>query len=125
MKKRSQTDHAIIEAWITAKENLKAAQETEKNLRLAVAKMAGTEEEGTHTISSQGLTIKVVNKYNRTVDMAAVDANWDNLSEKEKGCFAFKPSLVLKNYREVSSSMSSAMVQCIVTRKGMPTIEVK
>ena len=79
--------------------------------------------EGSHTDEE----VKIVWKINRTVDTAAVQAGWDNLTANAQKAFRWKADVDLTQLRALKDLDSAAYAQAaeyITSKPAKPSIEL-
>ena len=113
-----------IEVWIAAKANLDVVKAKEMELRKEIceAVLQGTHK-GTEHLIVEGLDVAATGKINTKVDTECLDTIWNDLSQGEKDCIVYKPSLVAKEYKTVDAK--SKLHEAIITTPGTPTLKVK
>lgn len=68
-------------------------------------------------------SIKAVQALSYSIDKAALNSLWDTLSEVEQSVVKNEPKLDLHAYKKLPQD--SAFQEVVVTRLGVPTLEVK
>lgn len=116
-----------INKWIEAKKALDHAKNVELELRNKI--VADLKErnpdiiEGTAHHIFQDIDIAVAFKTTKTVDPAALDRVWEELSDAEKEAFVFKPSLDARNYKKVKDS--PAVASAVTIKPAQATVTFK
>ena len=88
----------------------------------------GDKLEGVQHKSLDGLDmdILVTLKLTRSLDTDALDALWSELTEDQRACVEYKPSLNLKNYRALLLNGDEGELINIVTEKpALPSVVLK
>lgn len=113
-----------LENYIKAKDALTAAKKLEAELRLGITdELLKGKGEGTHTFDVTGFKVKAVQRMNYKVDEDELDLIWEDLDQAEQDLIRFKPSLKLKEYKEMPGTL--VLNNAITVTPGMPTLEVK
>lgn len=117
----------IYEDWLESKRELDKAKEKELELRNKIAhKVLGSKSEGAKTERNGGYKITATAKLNRAIDREALSATWDLLSDEEKNCINYKPTLNLAAYKKIESGVVESdglLMDCITVKPG--TVELK
>ena len=79
---------------------------------------------GTFNTTVGDFAVKGSFKNNYKVNQVEVDQNYDHMTEDEKRCLNFKPTLVLKEYNLLEGS-TSILDDCITISPAMPTMVIK
>ena len=113
-----------LENYMKAKDALKAAKEKEAVLRLEITDelLKGTSE-GTHNFTIDGLKVKAVNRMTYKLDEDELELIWDDLPEAEADLIRMKPTLKLKDYKEMYGDLM--INNAITVSPAMPSLEVK
>lgn len=115
----------LLEEWQKAKADLNLAKKQEGALRKQIAEHFIELGEGTHNEDlPDGRILKCVNKMNYRLDAKAVDEHWDELTELEKESVIWKPSLVLRQYKDTPEDRRAALDEMITITPGMPTVSI-
>lgn len=123
------TPREKLEQWYALKDQLKTLSEKEMSLRKEIAEgYFPNPIEGTNTVDiGGGYALKGQFKYNRKVDTPIL------LNLKEKflankirvdALVEFKPSLVLKEYRQLTEEERTLFDGCLIITPASPTIEI-
>jgi hypothetical protein len=115
---------------IAALRAAKSAETAAKNERLRLEDLIEKQftkpdgGEGSHTDEE----VKITWKINRTVDTAAVQAGWDNLTSRAQKAFRWKAEVDLTQLRALKDLDSEAYTQAaefITSKPAKPSIELK
>ena len=78
------------------------------------------------TIDEADVDIAVTTKINRSIDKAALDTVWNELSDAEKECFNFKPELNKKAFHALIDAGEADRVMSLITEKeGQASVAIK
>lgn len=114
----------LIELWLEYKDDLAEAKEHELELRKEICehilegKIKGSKK---GTIGNYVLVASA--KLNIKVDAELLESIWEELSEKEKACIKYKPSLIAKKYNSLDGALK--LHRCIDSKPGTPTLALK
>ena len=131
--KLSKAQEAALAAWYAASEAAKPAKlliEAEQKARKAACEALATSlppDEGTCSVEIDGWTIKRSISYTRKIDVKTVEslrAPLKALHVSLDRLVDWKPSLVTKEYRELTAEARAIMDTCITTTPGLPTLEL-
>ena len=112
--------------WENAQAKMKFWKAKELELRNEILEeMAGEKDEGVVNMLVGDIQVKATYKLNRKIDIAALDAIWDDLEEADKMAIKYKPDIVMKEMRELESAGVSKLLDAIVLTPGQGTIAVK
>lgn len=123
--------HALA-AWYAASEAAKHAKlliDAEQKARKAACEALATSlppDEGTCSIEVDGWTIKRSISYTRKIDVKVVEslrAPLKALHQSLDKLIDWKPSLITKEYRELTAEARAIFDQCLTTTPGLPTLE--
>lgn len=114
----------IYEDWLEASDKLKQAKADELALRNHIIDLhQGDTIEGARTDRFEGFKIVTTAKLNRSIDVAVLDAIWEDLPDDQKECVDFKPSLKLSKYKEVEKA-GGMLLQAITTKPAQASLKV-
>lgn len=118
-----------LEQWYVLKDQLKQISEQEMALRKElVASYFPERVEGTNTVDlGDGFALKAQHKLNRKVDLGTLSAMRDRLTQnriKVDALVEYKPSLVLREYRQLTEEERQLFDSCLIISEGSPTLEV-
>lgn len=114
----------IYQAWLLSVDLLKQAKKDELELRnkicgeLLVGKL-----EGSLTKHDQGYKVVPTAKLTRTIDKPMLEAIWDDLSDKEKECIVYKPSLVLANYKIIEAE-GGTLLDAVTVKPAQSSLKI-
>jgi len=116
-----------INKWIDAKAALDHAKKVELELRNKVIQDMKARnpsvEEGTRSHEFGNIKISVTFKTSKSVDEAALDSIWGDLSDSEKEVFKYKPSIIAKNYKELEASPN--IISCVTIKPSQASVAFK
>lgn len=114
-----------IEDYVIAKAVLAEAKKEEMRLRkILIAPMIDGKLEGSVTQQFGDYKVTATAKVNRTIDVAVLDAIWEDLDDFGKAAVQFKPSLLLKEYRELEAE-GHMLMEAVTVKPGTPGIKVE
>jgi len=117
-------DDKKIEYWIWIKNKLDVAKKEELETRKEICehilqgKIKGAKK---GTIGKYILTATA--KMNNRVDAEFLKSVWESLSDKEKACIKYKPSLIAAEYKKLKGAM--VLHRCIDSKPGTPALALK
>jgi len=118
--------YAASEAAKPAKALIEAEQKARKSACAALDVLLPPDE-GTCSVEVDGWTIKRATSYTRKIDARVVEslrAPLKALHVSLDRLFDWKPSLVTKEYRELTAEARAILDTCITTTPGLPTLEL-
>lgn len=111
--------------WLHAAEDLRRAKMKELELRKAIcADLLQDKREGQVTMTIDGFKVTPKAVLNRTVDEAVLNSIWDKLTDAEKICIQFKPTVVDKNIREFEEH-GGLILEAITAKPGLPQLKIE
>lgn len=112
--------------WLQASTLLKKFKKKELSLRNEIISEHGsTKIDGTEKQTIDNLEIIFSFDLTKSIDRAALDTGWDNLSEEEKACIDWKPALKLKEYKALKeSNPKSLLLRCITEKPAQGTLKM-
>lgn len=109
--------------WVDIKNQLTELQAKERSMRTLLAEsLLGDKQEGSLTGLIDGVKCTAKAVMNYTVDRAELDMIWDSLTEEEKACIVFKPSVKPGAYNKLKNP---TLARAITKKSGLPQLEVK
>ena len=91
---------SVYEEWLAISANLKLMKSAELELRNSICKEFLIDKlEGAATCYKEGLSITATAKLTRSIDREVLEAIWGDLTDEEKECIDYKPSLKLAKYK--------------------------
>jgi len=114
----------LIKNWLEWKDDLAFAKENELKFRKEICEhILGDKIKGSKkgTIGKYVLTASA--KLNIKVDDELLESMWEELSDGEKACIKYKPSLIAKEYNSLDGAMK--LHRCIDSKPGTPTLTLK
>jgi hypothetical protein len=113
---------AMIEEWLVLQDNLKTVKEKEANLRRDICEIVFDGKRKTVKTEVGPYKVKAVYKINNKVDEAAYLTLKPKLTLEEQEAVKVKYDLVASKYKKLRET--SLLHQCIISKPGMPTLEV-
>lgn len=113
----------LVDQHTTAKAKLSHYQAEEKKLRVKIVDTVFPNSvEGTQNHHYGNVDIKATFKMNRRINAKALDM--ELLTEAEKECVVFKPSLALAKYKALSDEERINLDESILTTPALPSIVI-
>lgn len=113
-----------VKSWILAKTKLDAAKKQELELRQTICEdILKSQVKGSKKITVGKFTLTATAKLNEKVDADLLKSLWENLSDEEKGCIKFKPSLKAKEYHKLKDAC--LLHRAVDSKPGAPTLNAK
>ena len=107
-----------------AKGNLAAAKSSEMQLRLYICDcVLGAQRKGVAHAVRDGFDFAATAKLNNSLDKELLENLMPDLSESEKDCIVFKPSLVAKTYNALDAK--SKLHLAVTSKPGTPSLTIK
>lgn len=116
----------VYEEWLAVSADLKRVKALELKLRNKIcSEMLEEKLEGAVTeLKIKGkFKVTATAKLNRSVDRSMLDALWDDLTEDEKECIDWKPSLKLGEYKKVEMS-GGKLLDAVTVKPGQATLKI-
>jgi len=115
---------SIYNEWMDACARLRNAKEEELLLRNAIC-MAHLEDvlEGSKTTRSGNLKITATANLNRSVNREVLEAIYEDLTDEEKECIDFKPSLRVGEYKRIEGSVG-LLAEAITIKPAQSTLKI-
>jgi len=114
---------AMIKEWLVLQEQLKTVKEKEAELRRDICEHIFAGKRKTVKADVGPYKVKAVYKINNKVDEAAYLALRPELTAEEQEAIKVKYDLIASKYKKLRET--SLLHQCIISKPGMPTLEVK
>lgn len=117
---------SIYDEWLEAANQLKIAKAVELKLRKKICeKILGDKIEGAVTELAHYKRFKVTAtaKLNRSIDRSVLEAIWEDLTDDEKECVDYKPSLKLAEYKKIEQT-GGKLLDAVTVKPGTPTLKV-
>ncbi|MBT6049362.1 MAG: hypothetical protein HOG49_21410 [Candidatus Scalindua sp.] len=114
----------LLEQHIEAKQKLSEAKNLEMKIRKQIIAGLGeaADAEGTKTHTSLGYKLKAIFKLSRKPDVAALDAVYDDLTDQEKNCVKWSPSIIDKSFKELPKD--SKLREIVTVKPGTPSLAI-
>ena len=119
--------HSAEAAAVEARKVIAREQEARKAAIVALAPLLGTDEGTAYADVGDGWKIKRTQSYSRKIDVSVVESLREPLKQyhvKLDSLIDWKPSLVTKQYRELTAEAKAIFDSCLTTTPNMPTIEI-
>lgn len=116
----------LYEQWLQAAADLKRMKGEELALRLEICKdVLGDKLEGTQNEFADNHRFKITAtaKLNRTIDRSVLETIWEDLTDEERQCIDYKPSLVLGNYRQIEEE-GGKLIDAVTVKPATPTLKI-
>ena len=114
----------VVKEWIFTKDKLTQAKEQELKLRKEICEHILQEKIKGSKKGSIGVYVLVASaKLNNKLDAELLESIWKELSEKEKACIKYKPSLIAKEYNSLDGAVK--LHRCIDSKPGTPSLTLK
>lgn len=115
----------LLEKYNDAKAKLTRYKTLEHSLRLElIEELFPNAIEGTHNLEVDNQSVKAVFKMILKLDAKALDETGNALSQAEKACIVYKPSLILAKYNKLEDSEKEALAEMITTSPALPSIKI-
>jgi len=113
----------LYEEWLKAKVDLSDMKSKELELRNQIIEsIISNEVDGNIKKVLDGYKITVGVTIRNTIDEPVLDSIYSSLSDEEKNCVKFKPSLVAKDMKLLDGSES--LWEAIITKPGQNTLKI-
>lgn len=107
--------------WLEVSEELRTLKRKELKLR---NELCVTDKlEGSTTTHPNGYKVTVTARLTRSIDRPVLEAIWDTLSDTEKECIDYKPSLILSNYRAIEET-GGALMDAVTVKPAQASLKV-
>lgn len=118
----------LADLWLTIKAEENRAVAARREVEELIVALMPKRDEG--SVSEEALDIKVTAtfKLNRTVDAAALQAQWNDLPEIVHDAFTWKPELVMKQVRALEAANPvaySVLAGFITTSPAKPALKIE
>jgi len=116
----------LYQQWLRVSEELRRIKGEEMALRLEICKdILEDKVEGTLTemVDDRRYKVSATAKLIRSLDRSVLETIWDDLSDEERECIDYKPTLVLSNYRTIEEE-GGKLVEAITVKPGTPTLKI-
>lgn len=107
--------------WLEMSEELHTLKRRELALRNEL--IVTDKLEGSTTTHPTGYKVTVTARLTRTIDRPVLEAIWDELTDTEKECIDYKPSLVLANYRSIEES-GGKLMEAVTVKPAQASLKV-
>ena len=115
----------IYNEWIESVAHLQRAKEAELMLRDAICMVhLDGVLEGSKTVRMQGFKITATARVNRSVNREVLEAIWDSLTDEEKECIDYKPTLKLAKYKPIEATIDSALLEAVTVKPGQSSLKI-
>ena len=116
----------MYEEWLELSMELRRIKGAELKLRKKICEDVLEEKlEGakTENVIKGKYKLTATAKLNRTVDRSLLEAIWEDLSDTEKECIDYKPSLKLVNYKKVEE-LGGKLLDAVTVKPGTPSLKI-
>jgi hypothetical protein len=113
---------SIIHEWFEAKARLDAAKALELELRNKIV-AAYPGDQGVTRGEGEGFKVKVTRGVSRSVDSDVLLEILDDLTDEERACVIYKPSLDAKRF--LFLPRNSVLSRAVIIKPSQPTVEVE
>lgn len=106
--------------------DLKDLKKKESDLRDEICeayKSQGFNTAGTHTFYSDNLEIKMALGISYSLDVDALEKDKDSLSQEERDCIKYTPSIIMDNYNALLGD-DLLLDEYIITKDKKPTLKI-
>lgn len=119
---------SLYQEWIDAKEEERVAVEKRRALedQMAVIFQLNDQNEGTTSIKDSGYTIKVVQRFNKTINADVLQdiANQEGLADQLSTLFRWKPEINKKVWDSADESITRPLAEAITVKAGRPSFSI-
>lgn len=113
------------EKWLQATAKLRQAKTEELKLRNEICDELLKEKlEGSITTHPPGYKVVSTAKLTRTINREVLEAIWEDLTDEEKECIDYKPSLKLANYRAIENGVGGKLMEAITVKPAQASLKV-
>jgi len=119
------TKESLYNDWLTAKKNLTKFKTDELKLRNEIIQtFIDNEVSGNLKFQKGHYKITIGLSLNNQLDESVLNTIWEDLSDEEKNCIKYKPSLIAKDFKELSGNEKLFEAITIKPRQSTLKIEV-
>ena len=119
---------SLYQEWIDAKEEERVAVEKRRALedQMAETFQLNDQKEGTTSIKDSGYTIKVVQRFNKTINADVLQdiANQEGLADQLSTLFRWKPEINKKVWDSADDSITRPLAGAITVKAGRPSFSI-
>jgi len=116
-------DERKIAYWQRLSTQLKALKAEEMALRKEICDEVLAGQMGTVKMELGSLRLKATCRYRRSIDYAAIESIWADLSPEEKAAIKFKPEVIESKYKQLPAACT--VNQVIQSKPGSPSLKVE
>ena len=117
-------DKEMYDSWLDAKMNLAKYKKQEIELRNKIIDSFLTNEtSGTLKFNKGNYKITIGLSLNNSLDESVLDTIYQGLSDEEKNCILYKPSLIAKEFKLLSGNES--LFEAITIKPRQPTLKIE
>lgn len=114
----------IYAEWLVANTALKNAKAEELRLRKIICgDLLSDKLEGSLTTRTDDMVITTTARLTRTLDAAVLDTVWDDMTDDEKACITYKPSLVLASYKKLELD-GGALMEAVTVKPALASLKI-
>lgn len=121
------SNNPTIDEWVSVVAKLKIIQDTEKKLRTKLVDLFfDTTKEGvqSHKVNDEHI-LKATIKFNRSIDKASLKQVLSELPDgMENKLIDYKPSLQLRNYKNLIDAHKEIFNECLITKPSSPSLSL-
>ncbi len=115
--------NALIREWQAAESALKEAKALELKLRKRVIEKNPGDLGTSHYPAGKDHEIVITRGVTLSTDKEYLEMIWDELTEEERECIDYKPSVIKKKYTELPED--SYLREAVTVRPSLPTVKIK
>jgi len=110
--------------WVEAHADLQRAKKLELSLRNEIcSELLVDKLEGSKTVREDGFIVTTTAKLIRSINREVLESVWSDLSDREKECVVYKPSLVLSNYKVIEAE-GGILMEAITVKPGQSALKI-
>lgn len=129
MSQEIQTLQKIAEEIIELKEHIYDLNQNLKELEMQAIAIVGHNTEGSRTVPLDGMSVQTVGKVTRTINPNKLKEIWNEIPDNvRKACIKFKPTLDLKNYRDLrqyDEQLWYKLADAIIAKPAKTAVNIK
>jgi len=114
----------LVKEWIFIKDKLTEAKTHELELRKEICEhILEGKIKGSKKGTIDGYVLTATAKMNDKIDVELLKSIWKELSDGEKACIKYKPSLIAAEYKKLKGALK--LHRCIDSKPGTPALSLK
>ena len=111
--------------WLVASEALRQAKEEELRVRnLICEEVLGDKVEGSVTKRENGLKVTATAKVTRSLDREVLEVLWEDITDEERECIDYKPSLRLALYKKIEAE-GGKLMEAVTVKPAQASLKIK